>query len=193
MAYCPSCRAEYREGIVRCAHCEVDLVDELPPEVLLGVDAVEAAVADGTALVVARGPLQSVSGMRDALADHRVPAVVRGNEESKDYTGAASVFDVLVAPADQEAAAAALAADFQGMIVTEGLDPAAADAVVDLDAGGEIVCPACGTSFDASASAECPECGLFLGVPDGVETGEDEEDEEEADDSEDVHDTEEAE
>ena len=51
-------------------------------------------------------------------------------------------------------------------------DPAAARAAerglkgVDLDAGGEIECPACGHRFVLSASrAECPDCGLGLGVP----------------------------
>lgn len=37
---------------------------------------------------------------------------------------------------------------------------------IDLDAGGEITCPACGQTFTPSGrSAECPECGLALGAP----------------------------
>jgi rubrerythrin len=37
---------------------------------------------------------------------------------------------------------------------------------IDLDAGGEITCPACGHTFTASgAEAVCPECGLALGAP----------------------------
>ena len=28
--FCPSCRAEYREGYFRCADCDVDLVEKLP-------------------------------------------------------------------------------------------------------------------------------------------------------------------
>jgi hypothetical protein len=37
---------------------------------------------------------------------------------------------------------------------------------IDLDAGGEIECPACGHVFvPSSAQAECPDCGLALGVP----------------------------
>ena len=36
---------------------------------------------------------------------------------------------------------------------------------VDLDAGGEIECPACGHRFTPSTTqAECPDCGLTLGV-----------------------------
>ena len=30
--FCPTCRAEYREGFHVCADCNVDLVDELTPE-----------------------------------------------------------------------------------------------------------------------------------------------------------------
>jgi hypothetical protein len=51
-------------------------------------------------------------------------------------------------------------------------DPTAAEAAargqagIDLDAGGEVECPACGQRFAASASsAECPGCGLSLGAP----------------------------
>jgi hypothetical protein len=29
--FCPRCKAEYRSGYRRCADCDVDLVDELPP------------------------------------------------------------------------------------------------------------------------------------------------------------------
>jgi uncharacterized OB-fold protein len=37
---------------------------------------------------------------------------------------------------------------------------------IDLDAGGEIACPACGHAFTpAPGAAECPECGLALGAP----------------------------
>lgn len=30
--FCPNCRAEYREGFLRCAECDVALVHELPAE-----------------------------------------------------------------------------------------------------------------------------------------------------------------
>jgi hypothetical protein len=52
-------------------------------------------------------------------------------------------------------------------------DPAAAEAAargqegIDVDAGGQVTCPACGHVFalPAGAEAECPECGLGLGAP----------------------------
>jgi len=37
---------------------------------------------------------------------------------------------------------------------------------IDLDAGGEVECPACGHRFVASSEQpECPDCGLSLGAP----------------------------
>jgi hypothetical protein len=52
------------------------------------------------------------------------------------------------------------------------LDPDAAAAAargqagIDLDAGGDVTCPACGHAFALSSKqAECPECGLGLGAP----------------------------
>jgi hypothetical protein len=30
--FCPKCKAEYREGFIKCAGCNLDLVPELPPE-----------------------------------------------------------------------------------------------------------------------------------------------------------------
>jgi hypothetical protein len=52
-------------------------------------------------------------------------------------------------------------------------DPEAAAAAerglagIDLDAGGEVTCPACAHRFTAptAGEVECPECGLGLGAP----------------------------
>jgi hypothetical protein len=30
--FCPSCKAEYKSGIRGCPDCDVDLVEELPPD-----------------------------------------------------------------------------------------------------------------------------------------------------------------
>jgi hypothetical protein len=61
-------------------------------------------------------------------------------------------------------------------------NPSAAEAAargqqgIDLDAGGDVTCPACGHQFVLSGKdAECPECGLGLGVaanaaPDDAQT-----------------------
>jgi hypothetical protein len=75
----------------------------------------------------------------------------------------------LYVPRDQvERAQAFLRRDWSGLLD----DPEAAAAAerglagIDLDAGGEVDCPACGHRFAAQGSAvECPECGLALGAP----------------------------
>jgi hypothetical protein len=75
----------------------------------------------------------------------------------------------LYVPADEvERAAAFLRNDWADLLG----DPAAVAAAergrkdIDLDAGGEVECPACGHRFQASAAnAECPDCGLGLGAP----------------------------
>ena len=30
--FCPKCKAEYKEGILKCTDCNVNLVEELPPD-----------------------------------------------------------------------------------------------------------------------------------------------------------------
>jgi len=45
--YCPECRSEYRYGIMRCATCDVALVETVPPI----ETAPEAAVRFGSSLV----------------------------------------------------------------------------------------------------------------------------------------------
>lgn len=35
MPYCPECKYEYVKGIKKCPDCGVELVDELPPEIIL--------------------------------------------------------------------------------------------------------------------------------------------------------------
>lgn len=35
MPYCPNCKYEYVKGIDKCPDCGAELVDELPPEIIL--------------------------------------------------------------------------------------------------------------------------------------------------------------
>lgn len=68
--YCPDCRAEYRDEIESCPHCEVLLVPELPPE---DPDADLVPVfetADVSLLPVVKSLLDSAE----------IPCVVQGEE-----------------------------------------------------------------------------------------------------------------
>ena len=76
----------------------------------------------------------------------------------------------LYVPADQTARAIEfLRKDWAELLEAPEAQAAAArgQAGIDLDAGGEIACPACGHAFTppAGGAAECPECGLALGAP----------------------------
>jgi hypothetical protein len=73
----------------------------------------------------------------------------------------------LYVPAEEATLAAqALGSDWKSLIDDEAALEAARRGLegVDLDAGGEIACPACGHRFVvAPGLLECPDCGLGLG------------------------------
>jgi hypothetical protein len=79
------------------------------------------------------------------------------------------LWNLYVAKEEVEAARQVLRKDWAELLD----DPEAAAAAsrgqegIDLDAGGEVTCPACGHRFTAlgGGALECPECGLVLGVP----------------------------
>jgi uncharacterized Zn finger protein (UPF0148 family) len=84
-------------------------------------------------------------------------------------------WNLYVPEPEVEAARAFLGRDWSSLLGDAGAREAAARgaAGIDLDQGGEIACPACGTRFSASATkADCPECGLSLGVPGEPAAGE---------------------
>lgn len=78
--FCPSCRAEYQDGVSRCRECEVDLVDELDPMPRHGYEWRESSVVlvttDLAALIVAKSVLESAG----------IP-VISVNERAQDLFG----------------------------------------------------------------------------------------------------------
>ena len=134
-----------------------------------------AAVAEGLA-PLARSGFAQVREMMTLLEEQglapemeQVPATTKEERHHPRW-------NLYIPVAELDAARSFLRRDWASLL--GGGDAAAAaergDAAVDLDAGGEIACPACGHRFTASAaSPDCPECGLSLGVGDGV-PGEDE-------------------
>jgi hypothetical protein len=78
------------------------------------------------------------------------------------------LWNLYVPSEEVERAADALRADWAHLLGESGAREAAERGLrgVDLDAGGEIECPACGHRFvPAGGTAECPDCGLALGAP----------------------------
>ena len=82
--YCPKCRGEYREGFTRCADCDVDLVDELPPEpeieyadlvtVLAASDEVEVNLAQSLLAAAGIRNLARGEGVQDVFGLGRIGA-----------------------------------------------------------------------------------------------------------------------
>lgn len=125
--------------------------------------------AEGEGLrLLSRSGYASVKEMFDLLEDQGVAAEVEQVPPRREEELARPLWN-LYAPADQvEKAMAFLQKDWKELLGDGEAAQAAARGLagVDLDAGGEIECPACGHRFvHASGSAECPDCGLSLGAP----------------------------
>ncbi len=126
-----------------------------------------AAKGEGLELVTRSG-FASVREMMSLLEEQGVGAemekVPPGRPEERQHP----LWNLYVPSGDVQRAVAFLTRDWADLLA----DPAAAEAAargqagIDVDAGGEVTCPACGHRFAiAQGGAECPECGLALGAP----------------------------
>ena len=164
MSFCPECHSEYREGVARCAHCEVELVAALPETDVEKSGRLREASDKGEAAHLARASYTDACQMVELLQSRGVDAMVVSDPASCGKGGSCSHFLVAVLPEDVQAAAGVLRDEFRKLVAADeecqGADP---DAAVDFDAEGAHTCPACGFSFEGTPD-ECPECGLFIGV-----------------------------
>jgi hypothetical protein len=72
MRYCPKCRAEYRDGFVKCADCEVPLVHELPVLPKSKASFVELEE------VLSTNNLGEIAIPKSLLEGEKIPYVVQG-------------------------------------------------------------------------------------------------------------------
>jgi hypothetical protein len=93
-----------------------------------------------------------------------VDAAVAGDASSCQPKGACAFFLVAVLREDLAAAQEVLRSEWKRLLEGEA-ELAAADpeTLVDFDAEGPRVCPACNARFEGKVE-ECPDCGLYLGV-----------------------------
>jgi len=160
--FCPQCRSEYQKHVKTCAHCEVELVAELPPEdEFSSQDAMAKYLSDKEleAFVVANHV--ELQHLQRDMAKVRIATVIVGDEEHQAELGLTQRFYLMVAKEDFERARTFFQERWQAGVSTEGLMVHGQPDALTSD-----TCPACGTKVDEKVS-ECPECGLFLGDAEG--------------------------
>jgi hypothetical protein len=125
------------------------------------------AVAKGL-VPLSRSGYASIREMMELLEEQGLDPQIEQVPPRRDEERARPLWNICV-PGDQaEAAHDFLQKDWADLIGEGDAARAAERGLqgIDLDAGGEIECPACGHKFvPASAQAECPDCGLSLGAP----------------------------
>jgi len=126
-----------------------------------------AAEAEGLR-VLSRSGYASVKEMMELLEGAGLSPAMEQVPARRPEEKAHPLWNLYVPEAEVSRAAAALETDWAHLLGDPEALAAAARGLkgIDLDAGGEIDCPACGHRFAASAAqAECPDCGLSLGAP----------------------------
>ncbi len=160
--FCPSCSAEFMEGVKRCANCDVELVATLPAgDLFTSPERMAAALKDKELEAIVVGSQVAVREAQRQLAGRRIPSVIAGEAQDEGQTAVHARFFLMVENERLEAARTFFREQWQRGLAGEGL------MLKDNLSAGEGKCPACEAVLPETAS-ECPECGLFLGDPDAV-------------------------
>jgi hypothetical protein len=120
-------------------------------------------------VLLSRSGYASVREMMELLEAQGVAPEIEQVPPRRPEEAARPLWNIYVPEGEADGARAFLLKDWSDLL-EEAPDAARAAqrglAGVDLDAGGEIECPACGHRFTPPpGSADCPDCGLSLGVP----------------------------
>ena len=126
-----------------------------------------AATADGLVLLV-RLDYANVLEQRNQLEEAGLAPEMEKLPPTDEREKLQPRWNLYVPKEQAEEARAVIGSDWarqlEGYAAMEAAQRGAAG--VDLDAGGEITCPACGHAFAAAPGvSECPDCGLGLGAP----------------------------
>lgn len=125
------------------------------------------AAGEGLRLLTRSG-FASVREMMTLLEGEGLGAEMEKVPPARPEEKAHPLWNLYVPEADAAGAAEFLKRDWAALLAEPDAAAAAARGQqgIDLDAGGEVDCPACGHRFAlARAAPECPECGLGLGAP----------------------------
>ncbi len=125
------------------------------------------AGADGLR-ILSRSGYASVKEMMELLEGQGMAPEIEQVPPRRPEEKMHALWNLYVPEAELEKATEFLRRDWAGLLEQPDAAAAAERGLkgLDLDAGGEIECPACGHRFVAGpGSAECPDCGLALGAP----------------------------
>ncbi len=146
--------------VATCEKCNTPL-DE-------GGGCVTCRAAGEGLVLLSRSGYASVREMMDLLEDQGLAPEIEQVPPRRPEERAHPLWNIYVPQAEAARATEFLHRDWADLLGGDDAARAAERGLrgVDLDAGGEIECPACGHRFlVGSGPAECPECGLALGTP----------------------------
>jgi hypothetical protein len=126
------------------------------------------AADEGLALL-SRSAFASIRDMLSLLEEKGLAPEMEKVPPSRPEERHHPLWNLYVPAEDVTAARELLRTDWAELLEAEGAAAAAARGLegIDLDAGGEVTCPACAHRFTVAGpgEVECPECGLGLGAP----------------------------
>jgi hypothetical protein len=163
LKYCPQCDEEYREEIITCVSCTVELITGSEKLVMEEVAKTKLASrsmeisADDELANIRKGPLADMKYLQGLLASENIPALVAG-DKGNCGKGCCEDFYLHIKMADGDDAMEVLAQEFKRTTALDSHDLSNIHAVFDTGAA-KTACPACGCTFSTSEST-CPDCGL---------------------------------
>jgi len=164
LKYCPQCDEEYREEMVICASCNVELISGSEKLAMEEEEKARKAArsmdisSDDELANIRKGPLADMKHLKNVLAAENIPSVIAGEKSSCGQGCCGGELYLQIRVADGNAAMEVLANEFKRTTALESHDLSNVHAVFDTGAA-QSTCPACGCTF-STTSPTCPDCGL---------------------------------
>lgn len=163
LKYCPQCDEEYREEIISCASCSIELISGTERLAIEGAAKAKVSTRsmdispDDELVNIRKGPLGEMKQLQALLGSENIPSLVAG-EKNNCGKGCCGDMYLQIKMADGKDVTEILAQEFKRTTALDYHDLSNVHAVYDTGAA-KSTCPACGTTFSTSEFT-CPDCGL---------------------------------